>query len=99
MCWYCGLPVTENEPLGRSMRCACGKDLRSCRNCRFYLPGARGSCSEPNAGEENDPERSNFCDWFSLNPKFRSQSAGQKSRADIGDAAGKAKSAFDSLFK
>jgi hypothetical protein len=95
MCWYCGLPVTENEPLGRGMRCSCGKDLRSCRHCRFYLPGARGSCSEPNAGDENDPERGNFCDWFSLNPKFRSQSAGeQKSRA----AAGEAKSAFDNLF-
>jgi hypothetical protein len=96
MCWYCGLPVTEKEPLGRGMRCSCGKDLRSCRNCRFYLPGARGSCSEPNAGEETDPERGNFCDWFSLNPKFRSQSAGQqKSRS----AAGEAKSAFNNLFK
>jgi hypothetical protein len=78
------------------MRCSCGKDLRSCRNCRFYLPGARGNCGEPNAGEEGDKERGNFCDWFSLNQKFRSQSAGeQKSRS----AAAGAKSAFNDLFK
>ncbi|MDR2480071.1 MAG: hypothetical protein LBD48_12265, partial [Treponema sp.] len=39
MCWYCGSPVLD-EIIGRSLRCAgCGKDLRVCRNCRFFLSG------------------------------------------------------------
>lgn len=93
MCWYCGSPITDPEPLGRFLRCSCGKDLRCCRHCRFYLPGARGGCSEPNAEAETDKERSTFCDWFSLHPRFRAAQAGeQKSRAAA------AKAAFDGLF-
>jgi predicted RNA-binding Zn-ribbon protein involved in translation (DUF1610 family) len=97
MCWYCGSPIADPEPLGRSLRCPdCGKDLRVCRNCRFHLPGARGDCSEPNAEAPADKDRGNFCDWFSLNPRFRSSTAGeQKAR----NAAGGAKSAFEDLFK
>jgi hypothetical protein len=95
MCWYCGSPVTESGPLGRSMRCSCGKDLRCCRHCRFFLPGSRGDCSEPGAEPVSDKERANFCDWFSLDPQFRSPTGGQqKARA----AQGSAKAAFDSLF-
>jgi hypothetical protein len=99
MCWYCGAPVTEAEPIGRSLRCSCGKDLRSCRNCRFFRPGARGDCAESAASCEaavTDKERGNFCDWFSLNPAFRSQTSGeQKARSKEADA----KAAFDNLFK
>jgi hypothetical protein len=42
-----------------------------------------------------DKERANFCDWFSLNPKYRSGTAGH--RKDM-DKAVAAKTAFDSLF-
>ena len=95
MCWYCGNPVIESEPLGRSARCSCGKDLRCCRHCRFYLPGGRGDCSEPNAEPPADKERATFCDWFSFNQAFRSPGAGeQKARS----ARNEARSAFDSLF-
>jgi predicted RNA-binding Zn-ribbon protein involved in translation (DUF1610 family) len=96
MCWYCGSPISEKEPLGRSFRCAnCGKDLRSCRNCRFFLSGARGDCSETSAEPVADKERANFCDWFSLNQKYRSETAGQKNDIDKSKAA---KTAFDNLF-
>jgi len=78
------------------MRCSCGKDLRSCRHCRFFLPGSRGDCTEPNAEKPADKERGNFCDWFSLDPKLRSQSPGQIN--EQGKAAN-ARSAFDDLFK
>jgi hypothetical protein len=95
MCWYCGSPVSDPDPIGRALRCSCGKDLRSCRNCRFFLSGAKGDCSEPNAEPVNDKDRGNFCDWFTLNPRFRAATAGaQKSRA----AAVDAKSAFNNLF-
>jgi hypothetical protein len=96
MCWYCGSVVSEAEPIGRSARCSCGKDLRCCRSCRFYLPGSRGDCSEPNAEKPADKERANFCDWFSLNPRFRSATGGeQKAQGAQADA----RSAFDGLFK
>jgi len=93
MCWYCGLPIKDEEPIGRSLRCTeCGKDLRSCRNCRHYIPG---SCAESQAEKIPEQDRANFCDWFSLNGKFRAATAGDKSK----DTAASAKSAFDNLFK
>ena len=95
MCWYCGNPITDSEPLGRSLRCSCGKDLRSCRHCKFYLPGSRGDCSEPNAEKPSDKERANFCDWFSLDPKYRNSATGQTKDAKNAEAA---KTNFDNLF-
>jgi len=97
MCWYCGSPITDKEPIGRSLRCgSCGKDLRACKNCRFFLSGSRGDCSETNAEPVSDKERANFCDWFSLDAKYRAQGPGQPKQRD--NAAG-ARSAFDNLFK
>jgi hypothetical protein len=96
MCWYCGSPITDEEPIGRSLRCnECGKDLRACKNCRFYLTGARGDCSESSAEPQADKERANFCDWFSLDKKYRSQSAGHPDQQKKSEAS---KAAFDSLF-
>ncbi|MDR1948180.1 MAG: hypothetical protein LBQ38_02200 [Spirochaetaceae bacterium] len=82
--------------MGRSLRCTdCGKDLRVCRNCRFFLPGSRGDCGESHAEMVADKERGNFCDWFSLDPRFRSATAGEpKTR----NAAASARSAFNDLF-
>jgi len=97
MCWYCGSPITDAIPIGRSQRCQdCGKDLRSCRNCKFFVCGARGDCRETNAEPQHDKERANFCDWFSLDEeKYRKQSAGQKKEKDKSDAS---RTAFDNLF-
>ena len=98
MCWYCGSPVTDSEPLGRSLRCSgCGKDLRSCKNCRHYRPGG---CAESQAEIPSEPDRANFCDWFSLNPLFKNAFSGEKKSIDAAAAASAgAKSAFDDLFK
>jgi hypothetical protein len=97
MCWYCGSPITDEEPFGRSLRCAvCGKDLRSCRNCRFYLSGARGDCAESSAEPVADKERANFCDWFSLDHKYRNTSSGHQNEMKKASAA--AKAAFENLF-
>jgi hypothetical protein len=97
MCWYCGNPVTIQEPLGRSLRCdECGKDLRVCKNCRFYLPGSRGDCSESGAEPPAEKDRANFCDWFALNAVYRSATAGQKKERNRAQAA---RSSFDELFK
>jgi len=92
--------VVEREPFGRSLPCTlCGKDLRSCRNCRFCLPGARGDCSEVNAESVADKERANFCDWFSLDPKYRGETAGQKNEMEKAKTqTSAARTAFDNLF-
>jgi hypothetical protein len=69
-------------------------------HCRFYLPSApgsaRGDCAESHAESPPERDRANFCDWFSLNQKYRSAQAGQKNERD---RAASAKSAFDDLFK
>ncbi|MDR0553388.1 MAG: hypothetical protein LBG76_01125 [Treponema sp.] len=79
------------------MRCTeCGKDLRSCRNCRFFLPGSRGDCAESRQAEAvAGKEQGNFCGWFSLNPRFRSPTEGERKAKD---AAVSARAAFDGLF-
>lgn len=97
MCWYCGSPVTDPEPLGRSLRCQnCGKDLRACKNCRFFLPGARGSCRETSAEPQAEKERANFCDWFSLDAKYRTQTQGETKHKEKADES---RNAFNNLFK
>jgi len=96
MCWYCGSPVTNPEPIGRSSLCGdCGKDLRSCKNCRFFLPGSHKDCRESSAEGQTDKERANFCDWFSLDAKFRSQTSGLLKDKEKADAS---RAAFDNLF-
>jgi len=67
--------------------------MRSCRNCRHYRPSG---CAESVSEKPSDPERANFCDWFSLNPRFREATEGMKKS---GDLAASAKSAFNDLFK
>jgi len=107
MCWYCGSPVTDPDPIGRSLRCQkCGKDLRVCKNCRFFLTGASGgsggSCRESNAEPQADRERGNFCDWFSLDPKRRGENAQKEGAAAFSNEknrADAARTALDSLFK
>lgn len=96
MCWYCGNAIEAPEPIGRSNRCAdCGKDLRACKNCRFFRPGARGDCAETIDAAVADKERANFCDWFSLDPRFRIASEGDQQTINRSNAA---RSSFDALF-
>lgn len=95
MCWYCGSPVLAENPIGRSARCPdCGKDLRCCKHCRFYKVGAHWDCAETIDASVADKTRGNFCDWFSLDPRFREAGTADPSKK----SASSAKSAFDSLF-
>ncbi|MDR1178820.1 MAG: hypothetical protein LBK64_08325 [Spirochaetaceae bacterium] len=96
MCWYCGSPLTDREPLGRSLRCGtCGRDLRCCRHCRHFIENA-SSCAESQAEVPRDRDRGNFCDWFSLDARFRSASKGSSGALA---SEKNARDAFNSLFK
>jgi hypothetical protein len=106
MCWYCGEAIIDEEPIGRSLRCeTCGKDLRCCKNCKFYQAGSRADCAEPRAAEQgegsSDKESANFCDWFQLNPGLKAgggQTQAWNGRAKPIDKAAEARAAFESLF-
>jgi hypothetical protein len=58
--------------------------------------GSRSDCAESNAEPPSDKERGNFCDWFSLDPRFRSSSDGEKANLAKENSA---KDAFEDLFK
>ncbi len=67
-CFSCGreLSCTDSRP-GRSEECPwCGRDVRVCRNCRFYDETAYNECREPLAERVVDKERANFCEYFEL---------------------------------
>jgi hypothetical protein len=95
MCWKCGIPLTVNPPVSRSEVCAkCGADVRCCKNCMFYSPGAHYDCRETVEELVADKERANFCEsWRSVD---RAQFA--VANCGVSDKVAKAKSDFDSLF-
>jgi len=56
------------EPIPRDAECPnCGKDLRSCRNCRHYDPAYNNSCRETEAEPVPEKTRRNFCEFFYFN--------------------------------
>jgi hypothetical protein len=59
------------------------------------LPRNRADCREAQAELVADKERGNFCDWFSLDAKYRERSTGE---GKAKDAAAEARRAFDKLF-
>jgi len=64
-CFKCGQELPARELIFRGTVCEqCGSDLRVCKNCGFYLPGAHWDCREtiPEAVREKD--RANFCEYF-----------------------------------
>ena len=80
------------EKIYRNTLCAsCGRDLRICRNCKFYSPGSQWDCRETISEAVRDKERANFCDWFSAADDSRVVSGSQ-------EKAQNARSAFDKLF-
>ena len=65
VCHFCGRALPEGERVYRSTTCAgCGKDLKICRNCRFYSAGAHWDCLESVNDPVTDKERANFCEFF-----------------------------------
>jgi hypothetical protein len=94
MCWKCGTELTVPAPVSRSEVCAkCGADVRCCKNCAYYLPGAHYGCRETVDELVADKERANFCESFLLNANPCAGTAGKAL-----DKAKKARTDFDSLF-
>jgi hypothetical protein len=91
-CQLCGALLDIEGTLSRRDACAaCGVDLHTCVQCRFYDPSVSNQCREPLAERVQDKERQNFCEYFQL-AAGKGGSAG-KSPAD--DARAK----LEALFK
>lgn len=92
-CHFCGRELPEGERVYRSTTCAaCGRDLKICRNCRFYSAGAHGDCLETISDPVADKERANFCEFF----QFRDSKPGPG--APGREKPAKAKDDFRRLF-
>jgi hypothetical protein len=94
-CFFCGHPLAEGERIYRSSTCSrCGKDLKICRNCRFYSAGAHWDCAESIQDPVHDKERANFCEFF----QFR-EGPGQARPPRAGGEPDGKKKAQDALSK
>ena len=107
MCWKCGKTIELSGTVSRSDVCpSCGADVRSCKNCRFYEPGAHYDCRENIDELVKDKERANFCGWFMIAPQTDasgkssgvSSSGSSGSGANAGSASSSASDAFRALF-
>ena len=64
-CWYCQQTTEMEDKIARSNECPhCRHDMRSCKNCQYYDPGAHNQCTETSAEYVPDKERGNFCGMF-----------------------------------
>ena len=107
MCWKCGKPIEVRGTVSRSDVCpSCGADVRSCKNCRFYEPGAHYDCRETVDELVKDKERANFCGWFMIAPQDAAANSGEAAAGGAcatsgrvsGGAASSAADAFNALF-
>jgi hypothetical protein len=94
-CFFCGHSLAEGERVYRSSTCShCGKDLKICRNCRFYSPGVHWDCSESIQDPVHDKERANFCEFF----QFREGPSQGRQPGSASNGKKKAHDALNRLF-
>lgn len=89
-CFSCRNTIEMEDKVTRSDTCIhCGSDIRVCKNCVYYDPGAHNQCRETISEYVPDKERSNFCGMFK--PFTGERSAGE----DVDEAKAK----LEALFK
>ncbi|MGD9159587.1 MAG: hypothetical protein PVG39_14335 [Desulfobacteraceae bacterium] len=91
-CVFCGKKVPVEGKISRRDICPhCQRDLRCCKQCKFYDHHAYNECKEVMAERISDKERSNFCDYFV--PK------GSKEVSGVVYRTREAKEALEALFR
>ena len=64
-CAFCGQKISIQDKVSRNDTYPhCRRDLRCCKQCKFYDHHAYNECKEVSAERIVDKERSNFCDYF-----------------------------------
>ncbi|MBW1888428.1 MAG: hypothetical protein JRI52_08785 [Deltaproteobacteria bacterium] len=91
-CYFCKKKISIEEKVGRRDTCPhCHRDLRCCKQCKFYDQKAYNECKEVAAERIVDKERANFCDFFL--PRGAKGNGGGLNRTI------EAKKALENLFK
>jgi len=89
-CAFCGNEVPiEDKVMRRDVCPQCSRDLRCCRQCKFYDRHAYNDCKEVMAERVVDKERANLCEYFV--PRGTSVSVSNREMA--------AREALEALFK
>ena len=90
LCAFCGRKVTlKGKVMMTNTFPHRSRDLRCCRQCKFYDPHAYNECKEVSAERVIDKERANFCEYFV--PRGSSSSAPER--------AADAREALEALFR
>jgi hypothetical protein len=98
VCWHCQTPLPSNT--GRSSVCTgCQKDVRICRNCRFFDALSYNECQESQAERVLDKEKATFCDYFSTSSKKSSRSTSKQPSKHKSTSKSDALKAAEALFK
>ncbi len=91
-CFFCRGALNMAAPVQRKDTCPhCDRDLRCCKQCKFYDPNAYNECREVSAQRIRDKERANHCDYFILR--------GSKGEGRGLDRVKEAKKALEALFR
>jgi hypothetical protein len=95
-CAECGANVQFMDELKLTEACKhCNADLHTCRNCKFFDPGAPNECMRPVPARVESKNTRNMCTLFA--PKIMVEKAvEEKQEKNTNDSARKA---FDDLFK
>ena len=89
-CWKCNYEIVLIDKVVRQDTCpSCDADLRCCKNCRFWDPGAHNQCRENLSEYVPDRQKANFCASFEIR-------RGKPGQAEDINAA---KSKLEALFK
>ncbi len=92
-CYFCGEAISIDGKVSRRDTCPhCNRDLRCCKQCKFYEQGAYNECKEVAAERIIDKERANLCDYFTLKGSKGVGGGGFNRTRD-------AKEALEALFK
>ena len=115
ICFNCSHEFPHDYRAYRSSICpACGREVKVCKNCRFFTPGAHWDCRETIPEPVKEKDRANFCDFFQFKNKEEENQQPKKAFSNrksaeaslFGEDTGQSsneqstgdKSAFDSLF-
>ncbi|MEE8441251.1 MAG: hypothetical protein V3S41_05970 [Spirochaetia bacterium] len=99
ICFKCEHDLPVRETIFRGTVCEnCGSELRVCKNCGFYLPGAHWDCRETIPEAVREKERANFCEFFRPVPGTDTGDPVAPGAGSSDSSEGKARDRFNSLF-
>ncbi len=98
-CSNCSTIVETLDAIAFNDQCKkCGAYLHSCKNCRYFDPGARFECQKPIEARVAKKSDGNMCMQFSMKVSVEKQQP-QELKKTVKEQISPGKLAFDALFK